>query len=149
MAPLQNGQGGTSITIQHVQTIARCNECSFFLLQARTSLSIEARGAKQEQPREFTSWVIFLESSCAFREEFKERAPSKKVEVWTKSVTGVAAAVIALAVVVTAAVVTITATPLLGGVRGVHLLRVHLLRLIRSTEPSTLDGAPVRPGYNG
>jgi hypothetical protein len=25
-----------------------------------------------------------LELSCAFREEFKERAPSKKAEVWIK-----------------------------------------------------------------
>jgi hypothetical protein len=85
MAPLQNGQGGTGITIQPVQIIMRCYECSFFLLQARTSLSIEARGAKQEQPRKFTSCAIFSELSCAFREEFKERAPSKKAEVWIKS----------------------------------------------------------------
>jgi hypothetical protein len=51
-----------------------------FLLQARTTLSIEAREAKQKQPREFTSCAIFSESSRAFREEFREQAPSKKVE---------------------------------------------------------------------
>jgi hypothetical protein len=56
-----------------------------FLLQARTTRSIEAREAKQKQPREFTSCAIFSESSCAFREEFKEQAPSKKAEVWLKS----------------------------------------------------------------
>jgi hypothetical protein len=56
-----------------------------FLLQARTTINIEARGAKREQPREFTSCAIISESSCAFREEFKERAPSKKAKVWIKS----------------------------------------------------------------
>jgi hypothetical protein len=85
MAPPKNGQGGTGITIQPVQIVTRSNECSFFLLQARTTLSIQARGAKQEQPREFTSCSIFSKSSCAFREEFKERALSKKEEVWIKS----------------------------------------------------------------
>jgi hypothetical protein len=63
----------------------RSNECSFFLLQARTTLSIEAREEKQKQPREFTSCAIFSELSCAFREEFRERAPSKKTKVWLKS----------------------------------------------------------------
>jgi hypothetical protein len=63
----------------------RSNECSFFLVQARTTLSIEAREAKQKQPKEFTSCAIFSESSCAFREEFREQAPSKKAEVWLKS----------------------------------------------------------------
>jgi hypothetical protein len=48
-------------------------------------MSIEAREARQKQPREFTSCAIFSESSCAFREEFKERALSKKTEVWLKS----------------------------------------------------------------
>jgi hypothetical protein len=85
MAPLQNGQGGDGITIHPVQIITRSNKCSFFLLQARTILSIEAREAKQKQSREFTSCVILSESSCAFTEEFKERAPSKKAEVWLKS----------------------------------------------------------------
>jgi hypothetical protein len=86
MNPLQNGQGGTGIMIHHVQIITRSNECSFFLLQAKTTLSIEARETKQKQPREFTSCVIFSVSSCAFREEFKERALSKKAEVCHKSV---------------------------------------------------------------
>ena len=85
MAPLKNGQGGADIEIQPVQIITRSNECSFFLVQARTTLSIEAREAKQKQPKEFTSCAIFLESSCAFREEFREQAPSKKAEVWLKS----------------------------------------------------------------
>jgi hypothetical protein len=72
---------GTSITIQHVQIVSRCKECSFLLLQARTTLSTKARRAKQEQPRKFTSCAIFSESSCAFREEFREQAPSRKAEV--------------------------------------------------------------------
>jgi hypothetical protein len=46
MTPLQNGQGGAGIAIQPVQVITRSNRCSFFLLQARTTLSIEAREAK-------------------------------------------------------------------------------------------------------
>jgi hypothetical protein len=46
MAPLQNGQGGAGIAIHPVQIITRSNKCSFFLLQARTTLSIEAREAK-------------------------------------------------------------------------------------------------------
>jgi hypothetical protein len=46
MAPLQDGQGVTSITIQPIHIVMRCNECSFFFLQAKTSLSIEARRAK-------------------------------------------------------------------------------------------------------
>jgi hypothetical protein len=85
MAPLQNGQGGAGIAIQPVHIIPRINECSFFLLQARTTLSIEAREAKQKQTREFTSCAIFSESSCVFRAKFKKRAPSKKAEVWLKS----------------------------------------------------------------
>jgi hypothetical protein len=48
-------------------------------------MSIEAREARQKQPRKFTSCAIFSESRCAFREEFRERAPSKKVEFWLKS----------------------------------------------------------------
>jgi hypothetical protein len=62
----------------------RSNECSFFFLQARTTLSIEARRAKQGQPRKFTSCAIFSKLSWAFREEFRERAPSKKAKVWIK-----------------------------------------------------------------
>jgi hypothetical protein len=85
MAPLQDGQGVTSITVQPVQIVTGSNKCSSFFLQARTTLSIEARRAKQKHPRKFTSCAIFSESNYAFREEFRERALSRKAEVWIKS----------------------------------------------------------------
>jgi hypothetical protein len=53
----------------------------FSSCKERTTFNIEARRAKQDQPRKFTSCVIFSESSCAFREEFRERALSRKAEV--------------------------------------------------------------------
>jgi hypothetical protein len=56
--------------------------------------------------------------------------------------------VIATATVVLA-VVTFAAAPLLRTVGGVHLFRGDLLRVIRSTEPGTLDGAPVCSGHGG
>jgi hypothetical protein len=61
-------------------------------------------------------------------------------------------AVVALAVVIAAAavalVITVAAAPLLGGDGGVCLIRGDP-RLIRSTEPDALDGAPVHPGRGG
>jgi hypothetical protein len=53
----------------------------FSSYKQRTTFSTEARRAKQDQPRKFTSCAIFSESSCAFREEFRERALSRKAEV--------------------------------------------------------------------
>jgi hypothetical protein len=53
----------------------------FSYCNQRTTFNIEARRAKQDQPRKFTSCAIFPESSYAFREEFREGALSKKAEV--------------------------------------------------------------------
>jgi hypothetical protein len=57
----------------------------FSSYKQRTAFSIEASRTKQEQPRKFTSCAIFSKSSCAFREEFREQALSRKAEVWIKS----------------------------------------------------------------
>jgi hypothetical protein len=63
----------------------------------------------------------------------------------------VAAAAIASVVVAAAATVAsiiVTTAPLLRGVRRVLLIRGDP-RFIRPTEPSALDGMPVRPDYGG
>jgi hypothetical protein len=57
----------------------------FSSCKLRTTFNIKARIAKQGQPRKFTSCAILSESSWAFREEFRERALSRKAEVWAKS----------------------------------------------------------------
>jgi hypothetical protein len=53
----------------------------FSSCKQRIAFSIEARIAKQGQSRKFTSCAILSESSCAFREEYRERALSRKAEV--------------------------------------------------------------------
>jgi hypothetical protein len=57
----------------------------FSSCKQRITFNIEARIAKPGQPRKFTSCAILSEPSWAFREEFRERALSRKVEVWAKS----------------------------------------------------------------
>jgi hypothetical protein len=58
---------------------------SFSSYEQEATFSTQSTIAWQSQPREFTSCAILSESSWALREEFKERAPSKEVEVWAKS----------------------------------------------------------------
>jgi hypothetical protein len=57
----------------------------FSSYEQKATFSTKATITWQGQPRKFTSCTIFSESSWAIREEFKERAPSKKAEVWAKS----------------------------------------------------------------
>jgi hypothetical protein len=57
----------------------------FSSYERKATFSTKATIAWHDQPRKFTSCAIFSESSCALSEEFKERAPSKKAEVWAKS----------------------------------------------------------------
>jgi hypothetical protein len=52
----------------------------------KIAFSIKIIIARQGQPRKFTSCASLSESSWAFIEEFRERALSKKAEVWAKSV---------------------------------------------------------------
>jgi hypothetical protein len=53
----------------------------FSSCKQRTVFNIEARVEKQGQPMKFTSCAILSESRCAFREELREHALSKNVEV--------------------------------------------------------------------
>jgi hypothetical protein len=57
----------------------------FSSYEQEATFSTKATIAWQGQTRKFTSNTIFLESSWALREELKERALSKKAEVWAKS----------------------------------------------------------------
>jgi hypothetical protein len=57
----------------------------FSSYEQEATFNTKAIIAWQGQPRKFTSCAIFSESSWALREEFKERALSKKAEVWAKS----------------------------------------------------------------
>jgi hypothetical protein len=52
-----------------------------FSYKQKATFSTKATITWQGQPRKFTSCAIFSESSWALREEFKERAPSRKAEV--------------------------------------------------------------------
>jgi hypothetical protein len=57
----------------------------FSSYEQEATFSTKATIAWQGQLGEFTSCAILLESSWELREEFKERALSKKAEVWAKS----------------------------------------------------------------
>jgi hypothetical protein len=57
----------------------------FSSYEQKATFSTKAIIAWQGQPRKVTSCAIFLESSWALREEFKEHALSKNAEVWAKS----------------------------------------------------------------
>jgi hypothetical protein len=53
----------------------------FSSYKQKTTFSTKAIITEQGQPGKFTSCAIFSESSWAFREEFGERALSRKAEV--------------------------------------------------------------------
>jgi hypothetical protein len=57
----------------------------FSSYEQEATFSTQSTIAWQSQPREFTSCAILLESSWALREEFKQHALSKELEVWAKS----------------------------------------------------------------
>jgi hypothetical protein len=58
----------------------------FSSYKQKTSFSIKEIITKQGQPGKFTSCAILSESRWAYREEFREHALSRKVEVWAKSI---------------------------------------------------------------
>jgi hypothetical protein len=53
----------------------------FSSYKQKATFIIKAIIARQGQPRKFTSCAILSESSWPFREEFRERALSRKAEV--------------------------------------------------------------------
>jgi hypothetical protein len=53
----------------------------FSSYKQKTKVSTKAIITEQGQPGKFTSCAIFSESSWAFKEEFRERALSRKAEV--------------------------------------------------------------------
>jgi hypothetical protein len=46
MAPLQDGQGVTSVTVQPVQIVMGSNKCLFFFLQAKNKIQHRSKESK-------------------------------------------------------------------------------------------------------